>query len=108
MMKHAQWRQAGDYPQKKSWNILECLQSFPFCHITQFSGIQAILGNVTEAKKIHIIDLSIKSGLQWPILMQAPVSRQENPFELLKITAIWSCSKEVIEDAVKRLKHFAS
>ncbi|XP_038706431.1 DELLA protein RGL2-like [Tripterygium wilfordii] len=35
-------------------------QKVPFCQVEQFAGIQAIIENVAEAKKVHIIDLGIK------------------------------------------------
>nr|TKR84469.1 hypothetical protein D5086_0000257490 [Populus alba] len=45
-----------------------------------FAGIQAIVENVAEAKRIHIIDLEIRNGAQWAILMQALASRYNNGF----------------------------
>ncbi|KAJ1380595.1 hypothetical protein SESBI_45873 [Sesbania bispinosa] len=81
----------------------------PFCKVTVFTAVQAIIENVTEAKKIHVIDLEIRKGVQWTILMQALESRHECPIELLKITAIVSgtTSKLMIEDTGERLKDFA-
>ncbi|KAJ4833827.1 hypothetical protein Tsubulata_022429, partial [Turnera subulata] len=75
-------------------------------HISHFAGIQAIVENVAEAKKIHIIDFRIRSGQRWTILMQALVCRYE-PVELLKITAVGTTAKHLIEDTGKRLMSFA-
>ncbi|MBA0740703.1 hypothetical protein Gogos_013895 [Gossypium gossypioides] len=41
----------------------------------EFEWIQAIVEHVSKAKKVHIIDLGIKTGVQWTVLMQALVSR---------------------------------
>lgn len=86
---------------------LACHQTMPFAQITQFAGIQAIIDNMAEASRVHIIDLGIMSGIQWAILMQALASRQEGPIELLKITAIGTTSKHLIEDTGRRLRSFA-
>ncbi|GMI72116.1 RGA-like 1 [Hibiscus trionum] len=79
----------------------------PFPQIIQFAGIQAIVENVAKAKRVHIIDLSIKSGVQWTVLMQALASRHESPIELLKVTAVATDGKWLIEGTGKRLLSFA-
>ncbi|KAK2394804.1 DELLA protein RGL1 [Trifolium repens] len=91
--------------------LLAFIEDLPFCKISMFTCVQALIENVTDAKKIHVIDLAIRKGLQWTILMQALQSRNKCPVELLKITAIASgntdTSKHVVEDTGKRLKDFA-
>ncbi|XP_061344773.1 DELLA protein RGL1-like [Gastrolobium bilobum] len=84
-------------------------EMLPFCQVARFTAVQAIMENITEAKKIHIIDLEIRKGVQWLILMQSLESRHECPLELLKITAVGSgnTSIHIIEDTGKRLKDFA-
>nr|POF23700.1 scarecrow-like protein 18 [Quercus suber] len=69
--------------------------------VPQFAGIQAIVENVAEARKIHIIDSSIRSGVQWTIFMQALTTRSECPLELLKITAVGITSKHLIEETAE-------
>ncbi|XP_021291559.1 DELLA protein RGL2-like [Herrania umbratica] len=86
---------------------LACHGQLPFCQITQFTGIQAIVENVAEAKRIHIIDLAIRNGVQWTVLMQALASRFECPLELLKITAPATNAKHLMEETGKRLSSFA-
>ncbi|WJX27708.1 hypothetical protein P8452_16495 [Trifolium repens] len=82
--------------------LLAFIEDLPFCKISMFTCVQALIENVTDAKKIHVIDLAIRKGLQWTILMQALQSRNKCPVELLKITAIASgntdTSKHVVED----------
>ncbi|KAF7850974.1 hypothetical protein BT93_L4773 [Corymbia citriodora subsp. variegata] len=76
-------------------------------NIQLFSSIQTIVENVVEAKKIHVVDFGIQSGIQWTILMQALVARHERSLEMLKITALGTSSQQVIEDSGKRLETFA-
>ncbi|XP_010064981.3 DELLA protein RGL1 [Eucalyptus grandis] len=82
-------------------------QLVPFSQIQQFSAIQTIMENVAEAKKVHVVDFGIWSGVQWTVLMQALMNRRECSLELLKITAIGTCSQQAIEDTGKRLETFA-
>ncbi|XP_045790594.1 DELLA protein RGL2-like [Trifolium pratense] len=91
--------------------LVAFIEDLPFCKVAMFTCVQALIENVTDAKKIHVIDLAIRKGLQLAILMQALQSRNECPLELLKITAIESgntdTSKLAVEDTGKRLKEFA-
>ncbi|KAL3505876.1 hypothetical protein ACH5RR_031258 [Cinchona calisaya] len=86
--------------------VMECQDKLPFCRTTQFTAVQAILDNVTTAKRVHLIDLGIKSGSHWPILMQALADRHECPLEFLKITAV-GVSIEMIQEIGKKLSSFA-
>ncbi|XP_058071188.1 protein NODULATION SIGNALING PATHWAY 2-like [Magnolia sinica] len=51
--------------------LLACHQLVSIPVVTQFVEIQAIIENMVSAKRIHLIDLGIKVGMQWSILMQA-------------------------------------
>ncbi|KAF8020817.1 hypothetical protein BT93_G1290 [Corymbia citriodora subsp. variegata] len=82
-------------------------QLVPFSQVQLFSSIQTIVENVAGAKKVHVVDFDIRSGIQWTVLMQALVARRECSLELLKITAISTSSQQVIEDIGKRLETFA-
>ncbi|KAM5550808.1 DELLA protein RGL1 [Rosa sericea] len=84
---------------------LACHNKMPFAQVAQFAGIQAIVEKVVEAKKVHVIDLEIRSGVQWTVLMQALASR-DFPLELLKISAVGT-SKESIQNTGKWLESFA-
>lgn len=86
---------------------LACYEELPFAKVTQFAGIQAICENLADAKKIHIVDLAIRNGVQWTILLQALVSRIDCPVELLKITAVGDSARNLMEDTGKRLTNFA-
>ncbi|KAL2341682.1 hypothetical protein Fmac_009622 [Flemingia macrophylla] len=82
-------------------------KELPFFQISMFTAVQAIIEDVVEATKIHVIDLEIRKGGQWTILMQALESRQHT-IELLKITAIETgTTRHIVEDTGNRLKVFA-
>ncbi|KAF7852033.1 hypothetical protein BT93_L1125 [Corymbia citriodora subsp. variegata] len=82
-------------------------QELPFVQMLQFAGVQAIVENVADAKKVHVIDLNIGSGVQWTILMQALASCYDRQIELLKITAVGTSSKHLIDETGERLANFA-
>ncbi|XP_050385551.1 DELLA protein RGL1-like [Argentina anserina] len=84
---------------------LACHNKIPFCQIAQFAGIQAIVEKVAAAKKVHVIDLQIRSGVQWTVLMQALATR-DFPLELFKISAVGT-SKEEVQNTGKWLESFA-
>ncbi|TMW97423.1 hypothetical protein EJD97_005545, partial [Solanum chilense] len=83
------------------------VQDMPMCEVVKFAGIQAILENVESSKKIHIVDLEIKMGVQWTILMQALATQCSN-LEYLKVTALIDVqSRTNVEETGKRLMSFA-
>ncbi|KAK8654394.1 hypothetical protein V6N13_128362 [Hibiscus sabdariffa] len=83
-------------------------QYVPFFLVTQFAGIQAIIENVESASKIHIIDLQLRSGVQWTGLMQALAEREPCRVKLLKITAVGLAGDEKIVESGKRLESVAA
>lgn len=84
-------------------------QGLPFSQVEKFAGIQAIIENVAESNKVHVIDLRIANGVQWIALMQALASRHEYcPIEHFRITAIITTAKHVMEETGKWLSNFAS
>lgn len=98
-------------PQAQTMNLMQSRiayhQELPFLQVAQFAGVQAIVENVADAKKVHVIDLNINFGLQWTILMQALASCYDRQIELLKITAVGTSSKHLIDETGKRLVNFA-
>ncbi|WCJ23333.1 DELLA protein 1 [Euphorbia peplus] len=88
--------------------ILACHTLVPFSQVAYFAGIQTITENISRAKKIHIIDLGIRTGVQWTGFMQALVSQSTCcSIELLKITAIGTTRKHLFEETGKRLERFS-
>lgn len=87
--------------------VLAFHEAVPFPQVLQFTGLQAIVENVAEAKRIHVIDLEIRNGVQWTLLMQSLASQCGCPIELLKITAVGTAGKNIIEETGKNLENFA-
>ncbi|XP_030543227.1 DELLA protein RGL1-like [Rhodamnia argentea] len=86
---------------------LKCHAQLPFNQVTQFTALQVILEQTLSATRIHLIDLQIRSGIQWIVLMQALAERKGEPVELLKITAVGSAGRAKMEEAGKRLASVA-
>ncbi|KAG9157132.1 hypothetical protein Leryth_019083 [Lithospermum erythrorhizon] len=82
-------------------------KALPAGLMIQLAGIQAIVKHVTEARKIHIIDLSIKGGQHHWMLIHALSMESDYHFKHLKITAIGTTSKSKIEETCNRLRSFA-
>ncbi|KAK4341635.1 hypothetical protein RND71_040136 [Anisodus tanguticus] len=80
---------------------------YAYRQATQFTGIQAILDSTMTAKKVHLIDLSIKSGSQWTTFMQVVADRHECPLKYLKISSVGR-SKKMMEDVGRRLSAFSA
>ncbi|GAA0184589.1 hypothetical protein LIER_31877 [Lithospermum erythrorhizon] len=78
----------------------------PVSSITHLIGIQSVLDNVTSAKKIHLIDLGIKSGSHFTVLLQSLAVWKECAVELLKITVVGT-SRARLEWIGKQLLSFA-
>lgn len=79
----------------------------PLSQVTKFVGVQAILDHLKEARKVHVIDLQIRTGVQWIILMQALAARTEHPIQHLKITAVGTGWKSIMEETGRQLTGFA-
>ncbi|KAF5462414.1 hypothetical protein F2P56_018420 [Juglans regia] len=88
-------------------SLLAFYKQLPFVQITLFAGIQAISESVALERKVHLIDIGIRYGVQWTLLMQALADRKDFPVELLKITAVGSTGNERIEETGKRLESVA-
>ncbi|CAN8260559.1 unnamed protein product [Cochlearia groenlandica] len=54
-------------------------ESCPYLKFAHFTANQAILEAVTTAHRVHVIDLGINQGMQWPALMQALAVRPGGP-----------------------------
>ncbi|CAI0541795.1 unnamed protein product [Linum tenue] len=88
-------------------------EKIPFFQVGQLAGVQAIVESVEKAKRIHIIDLRIRNGMQWTALMQALSTaskgkrRRRRAPEILKITAIVTISENLVRGTGERLAKFA-
>lgn len=54
-------------------------ETCPYLKFAHFTANQAILEAFTNCNKVHIIDFSLKQGMQWPALMQALALRPGGP-----------------------------
>lgn len=71
-------------------------KQLPFTQILIFTGIQTMIETIASERKVHLIDLGIRYGVHWTILMQALADRHDSPIELLKIAAVGSKDIEEI------------
>lgn len=62
-------------------------ESCPYLKFAHFTANQAILEALANKPRIHIIDFSMKQGMQWPALMQALAIRPGGP-PSLRLTGI--------------------
>ncbi|KAI3469295.1 hypothetical protein Pfo_025958 [Paulownia fortunei] len=90
-----------------STTLIAFHKEYPVSQITKLVAIQAIVDHLEEARKLHVIDLEIGSGVQWIILMQALAAQSEHPIQHLKITAMGTKSKLILEDTGRQLASFA-
>ncbi|KAH6816739.1 hypothetical protein C2S51_021559 [Perilla frutescens var. frutescens] len=86
--------------------VLKCQQKLPFCQISHFTGIQAILDSVAAAERIHFIDFGRKIGSYWILVMDALARRKGCHVKQLKISAVCSPNDNV-EEIGKLLSSFA-
>ncbi|XP_022884592.1 DELLA protein GAI-like [Olea europaea var. sylvestris] len=62
-------------------------ESCPYLKFAHFTANQAILEAFAGANRVHVIDFSLKQGMQWPALMQALALRPGGPPEF-RLTGI--------------------
>ncbi|KAJ0605368.1 putative transcription factor GRAS family [Helianthus annuus] len=82
-------------------------QKLPFFQAGNFSGVQALVDRVSGSRRVHIIDLAIRRGVQTMILMQALSSQPDFSIKHLKITAVGTGHEQQIKQTGDRLKSFA-
>ncbi|KAI4329817.1 hypothetical protein MLD38_028161 [Melastoma candidum] len=79
----------------------------PHIQITQFAAIQAAVDNTATARRIHVIDLALRSGMHLAVLMQALSERKTEVVDLLKVTAVNTFERGMVEESGRRLAKFA-
>ncbi|CAN1281515.1 DELLA protein RGL1 [Linum perenne] len=87
--------------------LLSVHERFPYYQMQQVASVQAMAESAARAKRIHGIDLQIKSGLHWIGLMQVVESRTDYPIERFRITALCTGSVEPVQATGDRLRDFA-
>ncbi|XP_027335320.1 protein SCARECROW-like [Abrus precatorius] len=78
----------------------------PFVKFSHFTANQAIQEAFEREERVHIIDLDIMQGLQWPGLFHILASRPGGP-PYVRITGLGT-SMEALEATGKRLSDFAN
>lgn len=58
---------------------LHFYEACPYLKFAHFTANQAILEAFAGKRRVHVIDFSMKQGMQWPALMQALALRPEGP-----------------------------
>lgn len=93
----------------QSQKIVNAFQVFngisPFVKFSHFTANQAIQEAFEREQRVHIIDLDIMQGLQWPGLFHILASRPGGPPHV-RITGLGT-SLEALEATGKRLSDFA-
>ncbi|XP_023517437.1 protein SCARECROW 1-like [Cucurbita pepo subsp. pepo] len=96
-------------PHTHSQKIASAFQVFngisPFVKFSHFTANQAIQEAFEREERVHIIDLDIMQGLQWPGLFHILASRPGGP-PYVRLTGLGT-SQEVLEATGKRLTEFA-
>ncbi|KAK2997866.1 LOW QUALITY PROTEIN: hypothetical protein RJ639_025779 [Escallonia herrerae] len=84
-----------------------CIPSFqrPFVKFSHFTANQAIQEAFEREDRVHIIDLDIMQGLQWPGLFHILASRPGGP-PFVRLTGLGT-SMDALEATGKRLSDFA-
>lgn len=77
----------------------------PFAKFSHFTANQTIFEAVGCSSKVHVVDLDIQEGLQWPSLIQSLAMCPEGP-PLLRITGVGACASN-LELTKRRLSEFA-
>lgn len=87
-----------------AWQVLN--QATPLVKFSHFTANEMILQAFEGEERVHVIDLDIKQGLQWPALFQCLANRRGGPPRQVRVTGIGEC-KEEVQDAGDRLAEFA-
>ncbi|KAK9149877.1 hypothetical protein Scep_008634 [Stephania cephalantha] len=78
----------------------------PFVKFAHFTSNQAILESIHQTDKvIHIVDLDIMQGLQWPALFHILATRLEGPPQV-RMTGVGNCMDLLLETG-RQLSNFA-
>ncbi|MCO5615048.1 hypothetical protein L7F22_069336 [Adiantum nelumboides] len=87
-----------------AWQVLN--QATPLVKFGQFTANEMILEAFEGQERVHVIDLDIKQGLQWPALFYELAHRRGGPPKQVRVTGIGQC-KEDVQDVGDRLAEFA-
>lgn len=91
--------------------IAQAFQAFnsisPLVKFAHFTANQAIFQALEGEESVHVIDLDIMQGLQWPGLFHILASRHGHRIRSIRITGVGS-SLDLLEATGRRLSDFAA
>ncbi|KAL4588792.1 hypothetical protein LXL04_001687 [Taraxacum kok-saghyz] len=88
--------------------FLAAYQALPFNQVLHFTGIQAIVDHIGTSKQVHLIDIHIRSGVQWTVMMQALADKSPQ-IKLLKLTAFaTTLDAQKVGETGRRLESLAT
>ncbi|GLJ20621.1 hypothetical protein SUGI_0375590 [Cryptomeria japonica] len=101
----------GEFDQNELCSLVAYFTTvLPYTKLLQFTSVQAIIDTVGDERKIHIIDLGMRSGSHWTVLMEylahRVVSSSFAALELLRITAVGMNGQE-LKKSRRRLHELA-
>ncbi|KAI4355947.1 hypothetical protein L6164_000003 [Bauhinia variegata] len=94
------------HSQRMAWALQVFNGISPFVKFSHFTANQAIQEAFEREERVHIIDLDIMQGLQWPGLFHLLASRPGGP-PYVRLTGLGT-SMEALEATGKRLSDFAN
>ncbi|KAJ7169034.1 hypothetical protein O6H91_Y544900 [Diphasiastrum complanatum] len=105
--KNLQQKSSSQNPEDRFPAYIALTKLTPFIRFAHLTANQAILEAVETTDEIHIVDLDIMQGVQWPPLMQALAQRDGCPPRLLHITGMGS-TVSILNQTGARLADFAN
>ncbi len=93
--------------QKKIMSAVQVFNEIcPFVKFSHFTANQAIVDAFEGMRDVHIIDIDIMQGLQWPALFHILAARPGGPPQVIRITGLGT-SIDSLQATGKRLSDFA-
>ncbi|KAH7352212.1 hypothetical protein KP509_19G034600 [Ceratopteris richardii] len=86
------------------WQALN--EATPLVKFSHFTANEVILGAFEGEEAVHVIDLDIKQGLQWPALFHGLATRNGGPPRHIRVTGVGRAREEV-QEVGDRLMEFA-
>ncbi|KAH6769603.1 hypothetical protein C2S52_014406 [Perilla frutescens var. hirtella] len=73
-------------------------QKLPLPQISHFTAVQTIFDSVASAERVHLIDIGVKFGSYWIVMIHALANRKNFRLQQLKITAVCTCKDSNVKE----------